>query len=216
MTTELEIFDGGNDKRKYYKWENAIKTNNQHCHHIFSSGQSRSLQGCINNPVHPWTIQETQSKQKTEQALREWNSECQKSVTFLKNSIGPSIKAGLEHLWDSHSLHQSTDYTFRDLYREIQHNHGPSRSEIATAKRDIIEEIYRIKPVTNDRDAKQAFTKLTTLVHELHQMRKEIRFSELKQIATTILGAELFQSDRSQIFQTGHGAPENLPDIIKI
>ena len=53
MTTEVEIFDGGNDKRKYYKWENAIKTNNQHCHHIFSSGQSRSLK-----PAHNATFRD--------------------------------------------------------------------------------------------------------------------------------------------------------------
>ena len=174
--SEQDIFDGGHDKRKYYKWENAIKNNNQHCHHIFSNRHSERLrpahnahiQGCIDNPAHLWTIQETQAKQKTEQALREWNLECQKSVTFLKNSIGPSIKAGLEHLWDSHSLHQTTDYTFRDIYREIQANHAPTQSEIATAKRDIIEEVYRIKPAINNKEAKQAFTKLTTLVHELH------------------------------------------------
>ena len=169
MSTPTVIYNGESNKRIYLQWEDAQREFNQHCYHLFSRTDSRALRPkhtahilwCIRQPRHPWTMLESQAKLKTEQAIREWNTECQKSVTFLKASIGPNVKVGLLHIWDTNSRQQTTDHTFRELYRAIQQAHAPTADEIQQIKREIMDQIRQIKPATNDGEAQKAFNDMT-------------------------------------------------------
>ena len=114
------IYDGGTNKRDYANWRKQIKDFNASLNYIFSQRasnqerpiQSQQIQALLRIPHHNWTHQETATKQKVEQTKREWNEKMQISVDHLKNSIGPNIRAGLQHLWSLTSSDQDTDVTF--------------------------------------------------------------------------------------------------------
>ena len=142
----------------------------------------------------------------------------QTSVDHLKNSIGPNIRAGLQDLWSLTSSDQDTDCTFRDIFRQIEHDHGPTVQDIAKSRRQIMTEVMAIPAAHNDQEVQKSFNKLTSLCFELDSIRAQaILFQEIKEIATAILTKECFQQDRTLInSHHGHRRPHNLSDIIRI
>ena len=139
-TSTSFIYDGGTNKREYAKWRKEIENFNASHNYIFSRrasnrerpNQSQQIMVLLRNRHHIWTHQETAAKQKVEQTKREWNDRMQLSIDHLKNSIGPNIKSGLQDLWFLTSSDQDADFTFRDIFRRIEHEHGPTPQQILT------------------------------------------------------------------------------------
>ena len=227
MSKQIIIYNGGTNKRDYANWRKQIKDFNASLNYIFSRTasdlerpiQSQQIQALLAIPHHNWTHQETAAKQKVEQTKREWNERMQISVDYLKNSIGPNIRAGLQDLWSLTSSDQDTDFTFRDLFRQIEHDHGPTRQDTAKSRRQIMTELMAIPSAQNDQEAQKYFNKLTTLSYELDSIGADpIPFQEIKEIAINILIKECFQQDRTLItLRHGQrGRPRTLSDIIRI
>ena len=225
-TSTSFIYDGGTNKRAYANWRKEIVSFNASQDYIFSQrasnrerpNQSQQIMVLLQNRHHIWTHQETAAKQKVEQTKREWNERMQASVDHLKNSIGPNIKSGLQDLWFLTSSDQDADFTFRDIFRRIEREHGPTPQDIAKSRRQIMTEIMTIPAAQNDHEVQKSFNKLTSLCFELANIRAaEIPFHEIKEIATSLLIKECFQIDRSLInARHGHRRPHNLSDIIQI
>jgi hypothetical protein len=219
------IYDGGTNKREYANWKRQIEAFNASQDYIFSARasnrerptQSQQIQLLINNRRHNWTHQETAAKQKVEQTKREWNERMQISVDHLKSAIGPNIKAGLQDFWHLTSSDQDADFTFRDIFRRIEHDHGPTQTDTAKSRRQIMAEVMDIPPAQHDQEVQKSFNKLTSLCFELENIQAEpMSFNELKEISTTMLTKECFQQDRTLINSSGHRRPRNLSDIIQI
>ena len=80
-----------------------------------------------------------------------------------------------------------------------------------------MDDIRLIPMATTDEDAQSAFNRLTVLLFELdHILADPILLPEIKEICTKILKADLFSPDRTLIHAHGHGAPQNLVDIVVI
>ena len=203
-TSTSFIYDGGTNKRTYANWKKEIKEFNASIDYIFSARasnrerptQSQQIEALLRNRRHIWTHQKTAAKQKVEQTKRDWNERMQLSVDHLKNSIGPNIKSGLQDLWFLTSSDQDTDFTFRDIFRRIEHEHGPTPQDIHKSRRQIMSEIMTIPAAQNDHEVQRSFNKLTSLCFELANIQaEEIPFHKLKEIATSLLIKECFQID---------------------
>ena len=220
-----KVYNGGADKRTFAEWRRSIENFNAHQDGIFSRtasnrqrpDQSDQIRMFQRNPYHHWTAHDTAAKQKVEQTKRDWNANNQLSVDHIKLSLGPNIQAGLEDLWFLTSSDQDPDFTFREIFRRVCHEHGPTQQDISKSRRQIMGEIMTIPQAESDRQVQESFNKLTRLILELRQIGADaIPLEEIKEICTTLLGKPEFQQDRTLINSHAHGSPTRLSHIITI
>ena len=217
------VYNGEVDKRKFFRWEQHIRTMISKDIHLIQEQTSIDAKPQLPRDIllllaagQPLNAQQTETKFKCDDRIKLFENNALEAIQLFKTSVGQFIKSDLLAFWNVTPDVLVASLKFPRMFQQTVQKFRGTPAQIQAAVRSIEADIVKLANAKDDHQVQLQFISLNEYMFELASFGQEpMAIERLQTIATVILEDNIFQFERTLI-NTILNPPTSLSDIIAI